>query len=182
MSHPHRFWFCVEGFLQLILSCGRQWFPVFFSVWLEKPSPYHPTWHNGKELWSELTIVTLFFQEPGATTARNIISYCGMSKTQEKPTHLTGKYFVPENGVKIIHTSESLLSPAKPREFGMMSHSQVTFIGQINNWRIFNQWGSYPRTLDSKYKASGRFTSINCCFCSPSSKSDSDTLTRSLLG
>ena len=39
----------------------------------------------------------------------------------------------PENDVKIIHISESLLSPAKPREFGMMSHSQVTFIGQINN-------------------------------------------------
>lgn len=56
-----------------------------------------------------------------------------MSTTQEKPTHLTGKCVVPENDVKIIHISESLLSPAKPREFGMMSHSQVTFIGQINN-------------------------------------------------
>lgn len=75
--------------------------------------------------------MTLFFQEPGGTTARNIISHCGVSKTQEKPTHLTGKCFVPENDVKIIHISESLLSPAKPREFGMKSHSQVTFIGQI---------------------------------------------------
>lgn len=72
--------------------------------------------------------MTLFFQEPGGTTARNIISHCGVSKTQEKPT---GKCFVPENDVKIIHISESLLSPAKHREFGMKSHSQVTFIGQI---------------------------------------------------
>ena len=42
--------------------------------------------------------MTLFFQELGGTTARNIISHCGVSKTQEKPT---GKCFVPENDVKI---------------------------------------------------------------------------------
>lgn len=107
----------------------KTWFSVLFSVWLEKPSPRLPNWHNRKELRSGLTIVPLLFQRPRATR-RNTIGHCAVSKTQEKPTHLTAKCFVPENDFKIIHIFVFLLSPAKPRDFGMMSHSRVTFTGQ----------------------------------------------------
>lgn len=54
-----------------------------------------------------------------------------MSKTQEKPTHLTGKSFVPEDDITITNIFESLLSPAKPKFLGTASHFGLTFIGQV---------------------------------------------------
>lgn len=62
-----------------------------------------------------------------------------MSKIQEKTSHFTRKYFVPENVIIITDISEFLLPSAKSRDSGTLSHFGVTFVWQIIERSSINQ-------------------------------------------
>lgn len=148
MSHSHRFWFLSWRLsaADSQISYGRQWFPALLSVWLEKPSLYLPHWHNGKGLRSELTIVTLFFQKPGAT--RSTMATAVYQRFRKSLLTLLGSVLFQKMILKLL----TFLNPSYHQPNPGILEWWLTpgSLCRPNNWKIVHQHGSHTKTLDSR--------------------------------